>query len=217
MAIAFDVATDGGSTTGTSLTFSHTCTGSDLVLFVGILSAVGADNVTGVTYSGVAMTRVEIRNEATPNRVNYLYMLVGPATGANNVVISSGSSQFIAGVAASYTGAAQSGQPDANTNNYGAGAGSPFATSLASVADNCWHILCATQNAGAITGAGAGTTQRILQSDYLGLYDANSAKTPPGSVTLNVTLAATANISTTMASFAPAGGSVANHSLLMGV
>ena len=55
MAIAFDAATDGGNNAGitTSLTFAHTCTGSNGFLDVCFSGDTigGSDDVTGVTYN----------------------------------------------------------------------------------------------------------------------------------------------------------------------
>jgi len=103
MAIAFDATTDGGNTTATSLTYSHTCTGSNRILFVSVIGAIGSDNVTGATYAGAAMTLVDKQASA---RSTYLFYLIAPATGANNVVVSAGSSSFIWSAAAPYPWAA---------------------------------------------------------------------------------------------------------------
>ena len=104
MAIAYDNATASGDASGsTTLTFSHTCTGSNLYLIVHIYSQSGA-GATGVTYNGTAMTRLSAAND-----IDEIWGLVNPATGANNVVASraSGTGSFLGG-AISYTGVAQS-------------------------------------------------------------------------------------------------------------
>jgi hypothetical protein len=58
MAIAVDATSQDHSATATSLTFSHTCSGSNRILFVGIVGDITTDTVTGVTYAGVSMTLV---------------------------------------------------------------------------------------------------------------------------------------------------------------
>ncbi len=78
------------------ITWSHTCTGSNLVLFVGI--AVGRPNATdanitigAVTYNGVAMTLVPNSLVHSNNQTAgyaVLYYLVNPATGAHTVSVS---------------------------------------------------------------------------------------------------------------------------------
>jgi hypothetical protein len=88
MALTLDAQTNynwTGATTksGTDCTWSHTCTGSDLILVV--LSAIysGTGEVTGVTYNGDALTN--IFDYGSVHNVTAWYKL-GPATGAHNIV-----------------------------------------------------------------------------------------------------------------------------------
>ena len=107
MAIALDVGTSGGNNGGgTSHTYSHTCTGSNLILFVGVSTNSSSDLITGVTYNSVAMTLVD-KQAGTSTNYSYLFYLINPATGANNVVVSASSSTTIYSGAVSYTGAKQ--------------------------------------------------------------------------------------------------------------
>ena len=185
MALAFDAAVDGGSTTGTSRTFSHTCSGSNRLLIVGVRGGTTADGdvITGVTYNGVSMTKI-FGNEPLGNRWTYLYYLINPASGANNVVISASASINISGAASSYTGAYQSSQPDAYTNN--SSATSPLTTTNTTLIDNCWNVLVVVSNTG--QAASTGSTQRTIDgAGTFGLYDTNGAKTPAGSVSMTVT------------------------------
>ena len=59
--IAFDATANGQDSNVASLTWSHTCTGSDLVLIVGVSTRGGDGDAvpTGVTYNGVAMTLID--------------------------------------------------------------------------------------------------------------------------------------------------------------
>ena len=201
MAIAFDTITTPANVTATSLTFSHTTTGANRILFVGILTG-GGDIVTGVTYAGVSMTLVN-KNILASGNVIYLYVLVAPASGANNVVVSQSASAFLDAAAISYTGAKQSGQPDANTT--GAGTGTSLTTTLTTIADNSWTVeIFRDPNLNQIPTAGAGTTLRN-NTQYVSILDSNGPKTPAGSTSLiaNVTSSST-DLGTVMASFAPA-------------
>lgn len=177
MAIVFDSATNGSSTTGTSLTFSHTVTGSKTILFVGGLGSTASDKWTGVTYNGVAMTR-QYAVQMGSDRWAYLYYLIAPATGANNVVISS-ASDFISGNAVSYSGVKQTGFPDASNNNLLA-SGTPNTNTLTTVADNSWHIMFGGAASGTPT-AGTGSTIRGTANGNMAFFDGNTAKTPAGS------------------------------------
>lgn len=191
MAIAYDA--EYGSFTNSSsgsLTYSHTCTGSDLVLYVMAATASGV-TVTGITYNGVSMTLVDSYTGiglATDNV--YLYILVGPSTGANNIVISaSGSGSLIYAGSSSYTGAAQSGQPVHTAKNSTASATSlttTVDTSSAPSTDNCWVIGGYLMDGNFTASAGANTTLRTtaVTKDWVGMMDSNAAVTPPGSRSL---------------------------------
>jgi len=104
---------------GTSLTWSHTVSGSDRVLFVGCANR--AAQPTGVTYNGDAMTSV-----FTDDRVGTYFVsgwvLINPDTGTHDIVVSySGSTEERGGYGLSFTGAHQTtavGTPTTG-DNYG--------------------------------------------------------------------------------------------------
>lgn len=101
-AVTFDAATDGGFTTATSRTFSHTvAVQDDRMLFVHTVGDTASDVITGVTYDGVAMTKLGPSQKFTDRYVSVWY-LENPSTGANNVVISASASKVIGGFAMSY-------------------------------------------------------------------------------------------------------------------
>lgn len=210
MAIAFDAATDGGSDTNTSLTYSHTTSGSDRVLLVGVVGATGAsdDFITGVTYNSVSMSLVD-KVAANGNRWEYLFLLVNPASGANNVVVSASTSDFLASQAASYTGCAQSGQPNADNT------GQNFSTSFlpiaatSSVAD-CWFVMHANGFTGSPMQAGTDTTRRVGGAAPFGLHAIGDSNGPlsAGSHTLELGYPSEfpPTLSGVIAALAPAGG-----------
>jgi len=198
MAIALDVATGGGNNGGgTSHTFSHTCTGSNLILFVSIGTNSSSDLITGVTYNGVAMTLVD-KQQGTSTNYAYLYYLINPTTGAHNVVISASSSTTIYSDSVSYTGVRQSAQPD--SKNKGTETGATFTLSTTVVSSNCWLVSNAIDFDGA--SAGAGTTLRV-QSGASNVGDSN-AVVGTGSQSMAWNVSATTNpTSGVIASFAP--------------
>jgi hypothetical protein len=71
MAIAFDASSVGHQDFGGTMTISHTCTGSNLVLVAMAANASSADKVSGVTYNGTAMTRVR----AETARISFCHSL----------------------------------------------------------------------------------------------------------------------------------------------
>ena len=171
MAIAFDAAAN-GRVTDTSLTFAHTCTGTDLILFVGVgIRNQSNDIVSSITYNGVSMTRVPTNGyvaETTGNDSAYLYYLINPATGANNVVITISESQDMMGVSTSYTGARQSSQPDASNKSTSAGTDT-ITTSITPVASNCWAVTVEVNDADFPAG-GTNVTERT-QNSVTGIGD----------------------------------------------
>ena len=107
MAVTHDAASNPAkATSATSLTFAHTCSGTERVLVVGssVDDLVPAD--TTATYAGVSMTGIgALTNNFDRSE---LFGLIAPATGANNVVITAAATQgSIAGGAESVNGADQ--------------------------------------------------------------------------------------------------------------
>lgn len=115
MALAFDaVGPSAAGATGTSpVTWSHTCSGSQRVLLVGVAvgntSGSDASNVVSVTYAGVAMTSIGIRHSNdNPFGFVQVFGLINPASGANNVVVTvTNSPDSIIGGSLSFNGADQ--------------------------------------------------------------------------------------------------------------
>lgn len=201
MAIVFDAAVDGGFGGVSPLTFAHTCTGANRILHV--LTYGVADNVTGVTYNGVAMTRIAIKRDNSNNGYVSLYELVNPASGTNNVAASFTGSQTSA-QAMSHTGA-DSVQPDSSAS----GATANFATELdvatTVVASNCWLVGAFGATNGGMTME-TGTTKRVDEgtTNFRCLVDSNGT-VATGSRSLGVNSPANA-LNGVVASIVPFGG-----------
>lgn len=191
MAIAFDTAVDAGNATATSLTWSHTCTGSNRLLVVDVVGNTSSDVITGVTYNSVAMTLVAKVSSAAGGSARwiYQYLLENPASGANSVVVSASTSIFIAGHSLSYTGAAQSGQPNAFNTGVAASATS-LTVAVTSTVDNCWLVGNLKNDAGA-GSAGTGTTIREATATGGMTSCDRGPVTPAGSSSLQVTQSST--------------------------
>ena len=198
MAIAYDTSADGGEVNpGTSLSWSHTCTGSQRLLVVACRGGLGeGDRITGVTYNSVSMTQVGTAIRPGDENVVSLYYLLNPNTGTNTVEITL-TSGYMEGESASYTGVKQLDQPDSSNTGIQENNAS-ITVSTTTVADNSWVIGSFFGGIGEPT-AGSGTTER---EDLT--YDNNAAKTPAGSVSLTVQGGdGGSDWATVMASFAP--------------
>lgn len=202
MAIVVDSTSTGGFVpTTNTLTFSHTCTGSNLILFVHATTNVNSDTVTGITYNGVAMTFIDSQVNGA-DRFEYLYYLINPATGAHNVVVTANTSaNSLAGESVSYTGAKQTGQPDNHAKQNVVG-GTQTLT-LTTVANNCWTVLVTTTSA-TTPAASTNSTLRIANGTGGGenIFDSNGPITPAGSFGMSITSGSGA-VGMIMASFAP--------------
>lgn len=187
--IAFDAVSGGNTGGATSLTYSHTCTGSDRYLWVVVNTGNVGVTVTGVTYAGVAMTLQYQNNPGLQNMA--LYKMANPASGANNVVCSFSGSAAAASSSGSWTGAGQTGNPEAVLASGALSNTDPFSTSVTTIGDNSWALLFVAVNnssAASIT-AGTSTTKRradtnVANSISTAIFDSNAPVTPPGSRTL---------------------------------
>ena len=93
MAIVFDAKSSGASkgwsqNSPVTLTISHTCTGSNLILWVAVQlyqDTAGNGSITTATYNGVALTKYV--EKTTVSLYTALYYLIAPAAGTHNIVM----------------------------------------------------------------------------------------------------------------------------------
>ncbi|KKK75169.1 hypothetical protein LCGC14_2876440, partial [marine sediment metagenome] len=106
IAISFDATADSGVTGNTTLTYSHTVgTIDNTYLLVGV-SATGGTDPSGVTYNGVAMTKITSGSSNSTVNVS-IWGLAAPTTGANNVVVTFAGAVDMVGGSVSYHKAEQ--------------------------------------------------------------------------------------------------------------
>lgn len=209
--IAFNAAADLGNNGGTtnSLTASYTVgTGSNRMLYVTVAGDTAANDVTGVTYNGVAMTSLfaGFQGGNSLNRYIYSFFLLNPPSGSHSVVVSSSSNHYLLAGAADYTGVAQSGQPDAVTTNFSAPGAGSITTTLTTVAANSWIIASTPGFSGNPPVAGTGDIRRTYDTTYTtwGIFDSNGGITPPAATSMTMTVASSSPpLLCGMASFKP--------------
>src|SRR5262249_11683072 len=145
--IAFDTATNGGNNGGTttSLTFNHTCA-SNATLLVGVIGDYilsTPDNITSVTYNGIALTLVSknaIDGGSRSDLYQYLYVLGTCPSGTHSVSISAATAHRLFAESVSYTGVNSSAPIDVFTVHRGTTAPS-LTTSLTTSANNEWTVV----------------------------------------------------------------------------
>ncbi len=139
-----------------------------------------------MTANGRAMGQIATTTDTVAGNVEYVFELMNPDAGSNTIVISTGAASYIAGLAASYTGAAQSGQPDNTATNNDPTNTDTFATALTPHADNCWITLL--KQAGQLAASYLGCVERVVGTDgRIAWADTNGPVTPPASTTLTFT------------------------------
>lgn len=169
MAIAFDASST--ATTGsysTSMSWSHTCTGTGTtgVLMVSVMElgdGVAPSVVTGITYNGVALTKV---NSAVQGTVQAeLWYLKAPATGAHTIAVTFGGTNngWQHGVAGSYTGVDQTTPIEAN--NTGTGGTTSVSSSVTTLTNGAWVVdAFGKYDTAGTPSPGASQTQRARAS-----------------------------------------------------
>lgn len=218
MSIAYDTGVDGGLGIGvTSLTFSFTFTGLNGVIAVGARGTLtdGTDNITGVTFNGVAFTFVEhiLADNISLRRSIAYWHLIGPPTGTHNIVVTGNAPDIIIAVAQSLTGVAQTGQPDNFSSNFtSGGGGNTVTTTHTTIADKCWTVAFNGNNGGA-PAAGAGMTMRVADANGAGIGDSNGDITPPTSYSMTSNQGSANSSAQIMVSYAPFVAAVGSKGL----
>lgn len=185
MAVTFDAQSTGYNTSVSSLTVSHTCSGSNRILTVSCLFDQTV-SITGITYNGVAMTNILTAQNVVLLQKLGLYYLVAPSTGANNIVVSlSGSAASVSVSNASYTGVKQSSAIDSSNSTTGSSA-SPSVSTTTTV--NNSQVICAIgwNNSVANTSPTNSITARAsIDDSFLGTSNwiGDKATTTAGSYT----------------------------------
>lgn len=210
MAIAFDAVTTGTATSSGTFQWNHTCTGSDLILWVGVWMGT-ADDVA-VTYNGVSMT-VAVKVQAPGDNLwHYLFYLVSPATGSNQVSCTGTNSYGTCrGVAASYTGV-NTGTPDLITDSTTNASATTIDCNVTTTQDNCWGVgWCRASAAGADVVFSVSATNRQVANgggadDDSVFADSNGSLGAAAAETFTMTTGVSGAMAGLMATFAPTGG-----------
>jgi len=180
-----------------SLTWQHNVSGVNRILIVGVsIRNSGSQTVTGVTYSGTALTFIGAQDNGTNVRVELWRSLVEPATGNNPIVVTLSASANVVGGAVSLTEVDQTTPIDAAFVSATGNSNAP-SVGITTVTNNAWVIdTMASPDATATVGAGQ-TEQWNFNTvggppGTLHVRGAGSTEgpNPAGGVTMNWTLSA---------------------------
>lgn len=183
MAIAFDASSSGNSSGGSSYSYNHTCTGSNLYLFVAT-----STNATAVTHDGVSMSLLRTYTPTFPPGTNCVpikvWGLQNPATGLKSITVTSGTD---ASVACSYTGLSPAPNETYIESDSAGNQVSTQIDTITTITPNAWHItfIIGANNFPNTFSAGSGTTHRVSRTSFtshaIGILDSGGAVVTPSS------------------------------------
>lgn len=186
--IAFDAASDSGyQAAASSYSWSHTCTGSDRYLVVGISMLSLAQTVSSITYNSVALSLLGVQSSAAGAARIELWGLVAPASGTNTIAVTLTGAIASAGNASSYIRVHQTSPTEAFNSAQATNVGAADATvDVTTVADNDWcvDIVC-TDDTAITAGAGQTQTGNVTGAGGSGAMSYEGPKTPAGAVTMS--------------------------------
>lgn len=188
--IGFDASSNSGyQAAQSSYSWSHTCTGNNRYLLVGISMLSLAQTVSGITYNSVALTFLGAKSSITGAARVELWGLVAPSTGSNTIAVTLTGSIASAGNASSYADVNQSLSTEAFNSNQATNIGAADATvTVTTVADNDWCVdILATDDTAVTVGAGQTQTGNVSGAGGSSAMSYKGPKTPAGTVTMSWT------------------------------
>lgn len=157
----FDAASSGvadGATSGT-LSWSHTCTGSNRAIILGISYFSSGFSITSIKYAGVDLVSIGGQCAPTVFLCCEQYKLSNPASGANSLVITYTGTLTLVGGLVSYTNANQDTANLTGTQAIANGSTSPATVNVTSSVNEA-VVDVAVMNDGVAVTVGGGQTQR---------------------------------------------------------
>ncbi len=213
-AIALDrVSVSGDESNVGSISWSHTSAAGTSVLVVGAVSRDATDTrrpVVGVTYAGLALTRVRQDDETVTNVYASVWYLVNPPAGAHPVIITYANAVTQAsGTAATFTGVDPA-SPIAAHGGYTQTAGWTASASLATVAANAWVVDIQYAGADGAVSLASGQTALVNQAVAVGrsndhmVMTAKGPITPAGPTTMGYAYSESSQVALSMIALRPA-------------
>ncbi len=204
-ALAFDNAV--AQATGSSpSTFSYTVTGSNPAL--GVLAYNNgntADNVSGVTYNSIALTKEGFSGASTFTGVS-LWSKLGPSTGSNSLALTWSGGVLAEALVASYTGVDQT--LGINVSNVtGAPVTSTVSNTIVTTSNGCWGVSLGVNGSGTVTAGTNINSVRVNSSNY-SIGDSNGSLGTAGSYTLSWNQSVSQNLGSGALGLLPASAAV---------
>jgi hypothetical protein len=153
-------------------------------------SGSGVDDLTSVTFDGVAATLLAKRVDNIGQRFHYVYGLLNPHVGAHTVTVVRSGTSGLRFNEADYSNV--SGFGAATPHDHGAancGTDTTLTTSLTTTAPNSWIYLGLINSTTSGPAAGAGLVYRGAALDYVSNFDSGGPIATPGAHSMTTTSA----------------------------
>lgn len=195
MAVAFQAATPYYTASSlSSHSWSHTVSSGSALCLIVKLGWYGT-TTTGVTYNGVALTRLTTHSNSLGSDMSEIWYLKNPPVGAFNVVVSFTGARPLTAGAETYTGVHQTTTFDSEFYTEGSSLAPSIGVTGSATGDMVIDLVSyyASDYVGGVATAGAGQTETFDNGDAGNSYAAGSREAgAAGTVTMSWTLGASA-------------------------
>ena len=197
--IAYDNVSSYYSDSASSISWSHTTTGTNRLL---VVTGGNSDYPTKktpktISYNSVNLSKARSDYYVADQDSSFIFYLIAPDEGTYTITITmTGLTSYLSGGGMSYTGAKQTSQPDAVAGTNGSSA-SPKTVSVAidTVANNSWVVSNAFVLASTSLTANNTSRWQINEANYRrGGSDTNAGKTPAGLTSMSWSLVGTGTL-----------------------
>jgi len=189
------ISTPGTGGTKNSLTYSQTCTGSDLILVVGAGERAVA---TATTYNGVSLNALTSYTTSAAQARHF--WLAAPATGANNVVTSFSTTNWVTSIAQSWSGADSTIGSDSGVT---LGSGTVLTDSVSSATG---EVVINYASHGDVIGYTLGAGQTLVLALSFANAQATTYKAGETTTTMTMTVASASVGAMSLIAIKPSGG-----------
>lgn len=211
-AIARDANSQAFVAANTTITASHTITGTQTLLLVYLVSVTSIDD-DACTYNGTSMTKLNELDFTADGTDQYVFGLINPASGTHTISCTDGTTDTKLLVGSSYTGVKQTGLPDSAPTPNSSLLAINLTQNFTTIADNSWTFIGG--RAGGATGvsadSGSSLIVKVASHPQTAAFDAGPI-TPAGSKSMAINSSGDGNVkmATVGVSFAPFAASVSS-------
>lgn len=189
--VVFDASSNSGyQTAQSSYSWSHTCSGNNRYLTVGIsMLSVGGSSVSSITYNGVSLSLIKAQASVSGAVRAELWGLAVPASGPHTITVTLSASLDSIGGAVSFANVVQATSTEAANSATATNVGAADATvDVTTISNKAWVVdIVATDDTSITVGAGQTSRNNVTGTLGSGAMSTEGPKTPAGAVTMSWT------------------------------